>query len=333
MSLIFSPSSPSSIIPSSHNQFKFSYCNSKFLGYNTSNPSSELFLCRIPWKIPSSIPKTSTFLRNHPPNAQNFTSGDRVNANDETSDEENTIDFDWGRSERGDEEDTGSPWEGAIVYRRNPSISHVEYCTTLERLGLGELSTEVSKSRASEMGLRVTKTVKDYPLGTPVQISMDVTRKKHKLRLDGIIRTVLTLGCNRCGEPAAECVFSNFTLLLTEEPIEEPEVINMGVIFGEDTFRTSTGSSGEEEDDEASIDLDDRLYFPAEEKEIDISKHIRDMVHVEITITTICSSGCKGLCLRCGMNLNTSSCSCSKQEVKEKSYGPLGNLRKQMQQE
>lgn len=84
------------------------------------------------------------------------------------------------------------------MYRRNASVTHVEFCTTLERLGLGRLSTEVSKKRASAMGLRVTKDVKDYPDGTPVQVSVDVIRKKKKLRLDGIVRTVITLGCNRC---------------------------------------------------------------------------------------------------------------------------------------
>jgi hypothetical protein len=107
------------------------------------------------------------------------------------------VSLNWDDQEEEDAEDMESPWEGAIIYKRNSSISHVEYCTTLERLGLGKLSTEISKSRASVMGLRVTKAVKDYPLGTPVQISIDVTKKKKRLRLDGIIKTVITLGCYR----------------------------------------------------------------------------------------------------------------------------------------
>lgn len=106
-------------------------------------------------------------------------------------------DFDWEDLEEEDDDEEGSPWEGAVVYKRNSSVTHLEYCTTLERLGLGKLSTNVSRSRASVMGLRVTKDVKDYPDGTPLLISLDVTRKKHSLRLDGIIRTVITLGCNR----------------------------------------------------------------------------------------------------------------------------------------
>lgn len=124
-----------------------------------------------------------------------------LSAGEDSSDflaDESLSSFDWddhGQLEA--EEDNESPWKEAVIYKRNPSLSHTEYCTTLESLGLGNLSTDVSKSRASVMGLRVTKTVKDYPNGTPVLISLDVTRKKHKLRLDGIIRTVITVGCNR----------------------------------------------------------------------------------------------------------------------------------------
>ncbi|XP_030548694.1 large ribosomal RNA subunit accumulation protein YCED homolog 1, chloroplastic [Rhodamnia argentea] len=239
--------------------------------------------------------------------------------------------FDWGDLELDGDEDVDSPWEGAVVYKRNSSVSHVEYCTTLERLGLEKLSTELSKSRASAMGIRVTKAVKDYPHGTPVQISIDVSRKKQKLRLDGILRTVITLGCNRCGEPAAECIYSNFSLLLTEDPIEEPELIDMGVIFGRDKSKPSPADEEGDDEDEGSIDLDDRLYFPPEEKEIDISKHLRDLVHVEITINAVCDPNCKGMCLKCGTNLNTSSCACREDPVEKKVQGPLGNLRKQMQ--
>ncbi|CAA2989637.1 Hypothetical predicted protein [Olea europaea subsp. europaea] len=233
-----------------------------------------------------------------------------------------------------EDEDEECPWEGAIIYKRDPSRSHLEYCTTLERLGLGKLSSEVSKFRASEMGIRVTKSVKDYPNGTPVLVSIDVTRKKGKMRLDGIIRTVLSLGCNRCGEPAAESVYSDFSILLSEEPIQESETINMGVIFGEDKFKSFGVNEEDESDDDALIDPEDQLYFPLGEKFIDISKNIRDLVHIEITINAVCNPSCKGLCLKCGTNLNISNCNCRTNEVGGKGYGhgPLGGLKKQMQQ-
>ena len=63
--------------------------------------------------------------------------------------------LDWDDEE--EVEDMGFPWEGAIIYKRNATILHLEYCTTLERLGLAKLSSDVSKTRAAAMGLRVTK--------------------------------------------------------------------------------------------------------------------------------------------------------------------------------
>ncbi|RZS06766.1 hypothetical protein BHM03_00037479 [Ensete ventricosum] len=290
-----------------------------------------------PFSVPTGLALSKTLV---PVKASSF-------AASETTDFGASIDDIGGGEE--DEDLVGSPWEGAVVYRRDPSVSHVEYCTTLERLGLGKLSGGVSRSRAAAMGIRLpVRRAKDSAFGddeTPVLVSLDVTRRKRRLKLDGILRTVITLRCNRCkyhnihfncfprcAEPAAECVFSNFGLLLTEEPIEEPDEINMGTIFGQDRHSSSSGIDNEVDDDDA-IDLDDRLYFPAEEKEIDISKHIRDIIHVEVTINAVCEVSCKGLCLRCGTNLNKSSCKCSKDAAEDKlnEHGPLKSLRKQMQ--
>jgi len=150
--------------------------------------------------------------------------------------------------------------------------------------------------------------------GTPVLVSVDVTRKRKKLTLDGIVRTVITLGCNSCGGASAKSVYSNLTMLLSEEAIEEPEEINLGTIFGED--------------DEKLIDFEDQVYFPSEEMELDISKQIRDLVHVEITINSVCDAGCKGMCLKCGANLNKTNCRCRREE---KTGGPLQNLKEQME--
>lgn len=283
-----------------------------------------------------SYPRFSTGIKKHisylfaGPHKLRRLAKNQILVSPESFTENSTIDIDWEDQE--DVEDTGSPWEGSVMYRRNASVTHVEYCTTLERLGLGKLSTEVSKKRASSMGLRVTKDVKDYPEGTPVQVSVDVVRKKKKLRLDGIVRTVITLGCNRCGEEAGESIFSNFSLLLTEEPVEEPDVIDLGFTSGNDKPNSfSLDDRGEDEDDDDEIDWEDKLHFPPEVKEIDISKHIRDLVHLEITMNAICDPACKGMCLKCGANLNKRKCDCGSEE-KDKGYGPLGNLRKQMQQ-
>lgn len=103
------------------------------------------------------------------------------------------------------------------------------------------------------------------------------------------------------------------------------------MIFGEEKSKTFEMNETDEDDDDL-IDLDDQLYFPPEEKAIDISKNIRDLIHVEITIDAVCDPNCRGLCLKCGANLNNSKCVCRQQKAEEKAHGPLGNLRKQMQE-
>lgn len=224
-----------------------------------------------------------------------------------------------------------APWEGAVIYRRSASQTHFEYCTTLERLSLSKLSSEISKSTASTMGIRVTRGVTDYPAGTPVQISIDVSRRKRDLKLDGIIRTFITLMCNRCGEPAAERVFPNFCLLLTEKPLKMPAQTTLRVVSWADKAKRD-GEIGEDEEEDTEIDLDDQIHFPPEEKEIDISKYIRDTVHLEFTINAVCDINCKGMCFNCGTNLNRNTCNCGTQN-EDVVYGPLRTLKKQMQKQ
>lgn len=180
-----------SVLPSCCYRLKSYSLKSK--GDSSINPYFPL----VHYKVLLSFTETKhSFVRGKPHGTLMSSTRNCINTNNQST-EEKSASFDGGDQGLEGIEDMGSPWEGAVIYKRNPLISHVEYCTTLERLGLGEHSTKISKSRASVMGLRVTKAVKDYPDGTPVLISIDISRKKQKLRLDGIIKTVLTLGCNR----------------------------------------------------------------------------------------------------------------------------------------
>lgn len=111
--------------------------------------------------------------------------------------------------------------------------------------------------------------------------------------------------------------------------MEEPDVIDLGTIYEEEEEEEVSSATGTQDDED--IDWDDRLHFPAGDKEIDISKHIRDVIHLEITFDALCSPTCKGLCLVCGTNLNTNSCTCSSKQ-KPKGRGPLKQLLRPLQQ-
>jgi uncharacterized protein len=66
---------------------------------------------------------------------------------------------------------------------------------------------------------------------------------------------------------------------------------------------------------ELVIDLEKklRLSYPLDNSEaiIDLGPDIREAIIFDYPIKPLCSPGCKGLCLKCGKNLNEGKCSCS----------------------
>lgn len=95
-----------------------------------------------------------------------------------------------------EEEEQGTPWEGAIIFKRSAAQAQFEYVTTLERLGLTRFSSDKAMTLAFDMGLG--KVEVDGIVGTPVLISLDCSKEgRNDIRVDGIIRTALALVCNR----------------------------------------------------------------------------------------------------------------------------------------
>ena len=67
-------------------------------------------------------------------------------------------------------------------------------------------------------------------------------------------------------------------------------------------------------DDSFSIpDFDEVKFLKLHETEIDISDDVRQMILLNIPMKLLCSENCKGLCPRCGHNLNESDCNCDKE--------------------
>lgn len=168
---------------------------------------------------------------------------------------------------------------------------------------------------------------------TPVAVSIDVSNEGRDLRLEGIVRTAMALRCNRCTAPVAERIFAEFSLLLTEQPVVEPSQQRIGVVLGADKGALLPD---EEVDAVLDLDLDDKLHFPKTQKSIDLSKYIRDTVHLEIPLQCLCALSCRGICVDCGTNLNINVCKCqgkvSKQE-RRAIWAPLEQLKKKMEEE
>ena len=150
----------------------------------------------------------------------------------------------------------------------------------------------------------------------------------------------------RCLAPVAERMFASFNLLLTEAPVKEPTKPNLGVVLGNDV-NIWRAEDDDNVVDELDIDLDDKLHFPRDQKELDISKYLRDTIHLEIPAKSLCDSTCSGLCEGCGVNLNNTACRCGKKKLqnamnmeeilgmgrKKDIWGPLEQLKKQLEEQ
>jgi len=147
----------------------------------------------------------------------------------------------------------------------------------------------------------------DVPPDHPMWSEMDV-QLKEPLHVDLTARSVgtgvfvrgrvsgkLALACRRC-------------LVETEWELDEP----VDLLFQE------------LEDEE---DADGEVYpLPARGTELDLTEPIREHVLLRAPQYALCREECRGLCPKCGTNLNEGSCDCAPEE-KDSPWGALKNVK------
>lgn len=60
------------------------------------------------------------------------------------------------------------------------------------------------------------------------------------------------------------------------------------------------------------IDEDEELTFVNEEKELDVDRLLFDEILVNWPSKVLCKEDCKGICFKCGANLNVNPCECDR---------------------
>ncbi len=121
----------------------------------------------------------------------------------------------------------------------------------------------------------------EYPLKKPVEIMGEITNKASLVRLEAEISFEFDASCDRCGTRTAK----THTLKVSKS--------------------LATSIEGEESDTiitvpDMSFDLDEFLYAE---------------VITNLPMKHLCNEGCKGICQKCGKNLNEGECGCSKKEI------------------
>ena len=126
-----------------------------------------------------------------------------------------------------------------------------------------------------------------------IQGDITVVREFKNIRVTGRITAPLALCCSRCLADYTSFVDTNFTLFFRKE--------------------TAVAAVSEDEFELGEMDLMSSTYAG---EDIDLTHEIEEQVAMEIPSKPLCSEACKGLCHTCGIDLNTSHCSCSKEPVR-----------------
>ena len=120
-----------------------------------------------------------------------------------------------------------------------------------------------------------------YPVSEPVLAQGTVRNTAGVLMMEGQVRTTIHGICDRCAGPFdREVTFPIDVVLVTELANEENE---------------------------------DEWVFPLEGDSADLDDIVRTVFVLNLDSKLLCKEDCKGLCPRCGKNLNDGPCNCQKE--------------------
>jgi len=61
-------------------------------------------------------------------------------------------------------------------------------------------------------------------------------------------------------------------------------------------------------------DDEDRVYFKGAELKVDVREPVRQTLLLAVPLKPLCSEDCKGLCAKCGADLNHETCACEREQ-------------------
>ena len=138
-----------------------------------------------------------------------------------------------------------------------------------------------SVSYSGSVDLRDLQYGTSFPVSEDVDVAVTVKNTAGVLMMTGNIRTTIHGQCDRCAANFdREVSFPVDVVLVTELDNEENE---------------------------------DERVFPLEGDSADVDDIVRTIFVLNFDSKLLCKPDCKGICCRCGKNLNAESCICQKE--------------------
>jgi uncharacterized protein len=125
----------------------------------------------------------------------------------------------------------------------------------------------------------------EYRVTSPVALEAATNKDKEKVRIAGRIKTTIELVCSRCLEPFTVPVDAAFDLL----------------------YLPAAEAPGDEEVEVAEEDINTAFY---RDGVIDLAELVHEQLYLALPMKPLCRDDCKGLCPVCGVNRNSTTCTC-----------------------
>ena len=129
------------------------------------------------------------------------------------------------------------------------------------------------------------------------------TRKGQQVRLRGEIKTEVELLCDRCAAPERRALAVEFDTSFIPLEVEAVKAENV------------------------ELQAEDLLLSAYEGDAVDLDELVREQILLALPTRHLCREDCKGLCQKCGADLNAGDCSCGRGEVDPR-WAALADLKK-----
>jgi uncharacterized protein len=127
--------------------------------------------------------------------------------------------------------------------------------------------------------------IHEYQLQGPVRVELSYYRAGTEVFIEGSVEATSSANCARCAEQFQMPTRRSFRYVLAPKAIDYDGA-----------------------DDDRGEDLEFSQYTG---DEVDLSPFVREQVLLALSVRPLCAEDCRGLCPRCGANLNQTACGCS----------------------
>jgi uncharacterized protein len=131
----------------------------------------------------------------------------------------------------------------------------------------------------------------DAGLSEPVAVDFVLTHKDRHLRVDGNVETGIRYRCSRCTKEFSKTFSSAFDLTY----LPQPEWANEGA--------------------EIELKYEDMEIAYYDGIALDVNLMVLEQIELAMPMKFVCREDCRGLCCKCGADLNEGSCRCKNEEM------------------